>query len=136
MLDTFTCAYCGKLFSVDTFLIYKIKEFEFNLRSKGIVREKPEELLVFWIKGNTMKSRQAKYELNQLVCDLCNKKLNWEPFPVICFPSDEEIADIDHIPAGGTALCQSCALKEYGLKDCDAGKVDRLWVCFDMTEII
>ncbi|MDD2235311.1 MAG: hypothetical protein PHF61_08800 [Bacteroidales bacterium] len=68
--------------------------------------------------------------------DLCNKKLNWDPFTVICFPSDEEIANIDHIPAGGTALCRSCALKEYGLKDCDAGKVDRLWVCFDMTEII
>lgn len=36
---------------------------------------------------------------------------------------------------GGTALCKDCALKGYGLGENNAGKVKRLWVCFELFEL-
>lgn len=41
---------------------------------KGIVRDKSEELLIRWMKKQK-----------------CNKEIDWSPFPVIDYPSDEEL---------------------------------------------
>ncbi|MEW5816810.1 MAG: hypothetical protein AB1798_15620 [Spirochaetota bacterium] len=50
----------------------------------GIVRDKPEELSVGWMEN------QKTIPL----CDLCNKEIDWNPFPVIDYPSDEELINL------------------------------------------
>ena len=40
--------------------------------------------------------------------------IDWDPFPIIVLPSDEELTDPDYVPEGGNALCKACAKKEYG----------------------
>jgi hypothetical protein len=49
--------------------------------------------------------------MNSYVCDRCNRNLDWEPFPVIVFPTREELKDPYYVPAGGDALCRACARK-------------------------
>lgn len=91
---------------------------------KCITRKQPEQAFVLWEKGHSA---------NRLRCDLCNKQLDWDPFPVIDWPSDEQLADPEYTPIGSTALCQTCALKFYRLKPTDTGKVQCLWVCHDIA---
>lgn len=98
---------------------------------KGIVRDKPEEIAVKWM---GIDEALNKHKLIHPLCDLCNKEIDWDPFPIIDYPSDEELADPDYVPIGGNALCKTCATKEYGLEENDAGKVNRLWVCFDVAK--
>jgi len=76
-----------------------------------------------------------KFKLIRPLCDFCNEVIDWDPFPIIDLPSDEELADPDYVPEGGNALCKACARKEYGLKENDAYKVNRLWACFDVLKI-
>lgn len=102
-----------------------------KIRCMGITRDKPEEIVVAWM----LKEAFSKHKLFHPICDLCNKKIDWELFPVVDFPSDEELADPDYVPEGGNALCKVCALKEYGLRENDAGKVNRLWACFKIVII-
>jgi len=100
---------------------------------KGVTREKPEQVFVLWVERKTMPAN-IQGGSSFLMCDHCNKQIDLDPFPVIDYPSDEELADPDYIPAGDEAFCRSCAIKEYGLKSGDAGNVDRLWICFDVTK--
>ena len=88
---------------------------------------------MLWVERKTMTANNIQDGSGFLACDLCNKQIDWDPFPVIDYPSDEELADPDYVPVGDNALCRSCAIKEYGLKAGDAGNVDRLWICFDVT---
>lgn len=101
---------------------------------KGVTREKPEEVFVLWMKRETLTANRTEDNSGLLVCDLCNKQIDWDPFAVIDYPSDEELADPDYVPAGDKAFCQSCAMKEYGLKAGDTGKIERLWICFDVNK--
>lgn len=104
-----------------------------NLK-KGVTREKPEQVFVLWVDRKTITVDNIQNGSGLLVCDLCNRQIDWDPLPVIDYSSDEEVADPDYIPAGDEAFCRSCAMKEYGLKGGDAGNVDRLWICFDVTK--
>ena len=103
---------------------------------KVITREKPEEIRISWINTDELIAA-IDNEFFIPVCDLCNNIIDWSPFPSIDYPSVEELADANYIPipTEGKALCQACAIREYGLKSSDTGNVDRLWVCFDAIEV-
>lgn len=101
---------------------------------KGVTREKPEQVFVLWVERKTMTANNIQDGSGFLVCDHCNKQIDWDLFPVIDYPSDEELADPDYVPTGDEAFCRSCAMKGYGLKASDAGIVDHLWICFDVTK--
>lgn len=60
---------------------------------KGIARDKSEEIVVIWM----IKEALNKHKLFHPVCDLCNSEIDWESFPVIDFPSDEELAEPDYV---------------------------------------
>jgi len=99
-----------------------------KIKREGLTRNKPEEIIITWMMKEALNRQHP-------LCDLCNNEIDWEPFPVIDFPSDEELTDPDYVPEGGNAFCKVCALEVYGLNDNDAGKIDRLWACFDLVII-
>ena len=101
---------------------------------KVVTHEKPEQVFVLWVAHKTMTANNIQDNSGFLVCDLCNRQIDLDPFPVIDYPSDEELANPDYVPVGDMAFCRSCAMKEYGLKAGDTGNVDRLWICFDVTK--
>jgi len=95
----------------------------------GVTRYKPEELIITWL-------REKDIPRSWHVCDQCNNYLDWEPlpFPVVDFPTKEELADPKYVPVGGYALCKSCALKFYGLEPKDRRIVKRIWYCYNLTQ--
>ncbi len=95
-----------------------------------ITRSAPEIALVLW----KFRTRPATPQIEDepgMGCDLCNKKLDWEPFAVVDWPNDEELSDPGYEPIGSYALCQSCAGEFYSLTENDINKVDRLWFFYD-----
>lgn len=86
----------------------------------------PEIALVLWRVRAHPTTRMIGDEPG-MVCDLCNEKLDWEPFAVVDWPNDEELSDLAYDPIGSYALCQSCARKFYTLTKNDINEVDRLW---------
>jgi hypothetical protein len=87
--------------------------------------KKPETALVLWQVRKSPTTKLIEDEPD-MVCDLCNNKLDWEPFAVLDWPSDEELNDPEYVPVGGNALCQSCAKEKYSLTPSDVHKVDRI----------
>ena len=100
---------------------------------KVITREKPEEIRISWINIDELKATIG-IDSYIPVCDLCNNIIDWNPFPAIEYPSDDQ-ADANYVPTGGNALCQAYAMREYGLKSSDISNIDRLWACFDVIEV-
>lgn len=97
-----------------------------------ITRQDPEIALVLW----EMQERSTKGLIRPgMVCDLCNIPLDWEPFAVIDFPSDEQLRDPEYDPIGSYALCRACARRFYTLTSHDIGKVDRLWFFYDAKRL-
>jgi hypothetical protein len=95
-----------------------------------VTRTKPEVAIVSW----SLRVSPATGLIRDdpaMACDLCNKRLDWEPFPVIDLPSRDELQDPDYVPVGGNALCRACARKFYHLTKKDACKVNRVWFCHD-----
>jgi hypothetical protein len=104
---------------------------DLNLGDKVfITRTEPEIALVLWMVRACPTTRLIKDEPN-MVCDTCNKSLDWEPFAVIDLPSEQELQDPEYVPIGSRALCRSCAKRFYNLTPNDAYNVDRLWLCYD-----
>jgi len=99
-----------------------------------ITREKPEEIRVLWITIDELRSFNDNESFIP-VCDFCNNTIDWNPFPVVDFPSDDELADDDYIPIGGNSFCEACAKRFYGLKRSDTGIIDRLWACFGIIKV-
>jgi hypothetical protein len=99
----------------------------------GIVRNKPEDIFVIWISFREL--WRTKGRPTCPLCDLCNRDIDWDPFPVIVNPSEEALTDPNYVLVGGNALCTVCAEKYYGLKKKDVRKVKRLWNCFDVKTI-
>lgn len=99
-----------------------------------ITREKPEEIRILWITIDELRGFK-KNELFNPVCDFCNNTIDWNPFPVIDLPSEDELADLDYTPIGGNSFCRTCAKSEYGLESSDVGIVNLLWSCFDIIKI-
>ena len=99
-----------------------------------ITREKPEDVRILWITVDELRVFKDN-ELFIPVCDFCNKTIDWNPFPVIDLPSDDELADAEYIPIGGNSFCEACAKRHYGLKRSDIGIVDRLWFCFNIIKV-
>jgi hypothetical protein len=98
-----------------------------------ITRIEPEVALVLWQVRTDPKTRLIRND-SRYVCDLCNRRLDWEPFPVIDLPSREEIKDPEYVSVGGNALCQSCARKFYRLTRKDVRRVERLWFCYEYAQ--
>jgi hypothetical protein len=98
-----------------------------------ITRTEPEVALVLWQVRVSPTAISIKNEPG-MVCDQCNKSLDWEPFAVIDLPSKEELNDPEYVPIGSHALCQACAKEFYHLTRDDVGKVKQLWFCYDCVE--
>jgi len=64
-----------------------------------ITRTEPEVALVLWQVRDFPATRLIRDDPHY-VCDHCNKRLDWEPFPVIVLPSREELKDPDYVPIG------------------------------------
>lgn len=94
----------------------------------------PEVALVLWQVRVSPTTRFINDEPG-MVCDQCNKRLDWEPFVVIDLPSKEELSDPDYVPIGSHALCQACAKEFYHLTKKDVGIVNQLWFCYDCREL-
>ena len=95
-----------------------------------VTRTEPEVALVLWqvrVSPTTRLIRDDPW----CACDLCNKRLDWEPFAVIDLPSREELQDPEYVPVGGNAFCRACAKKFYHLTGEDVCRVDRVWFCYE-----
>jgi len=94
-----------------------------------VTRTEPELALVLWQVRVSPATVSIKDDPHY-VCDHCNRRLDWEPFPVIVWPSGEELADPDYVPVGGDAFCRACARKCCRLTKKDVCKVGRVWFCY------
>jgi hypothetical protein len=93
-----------------------------------ITRTEPEVALVLWKVRTNLATRRIEDDPHY-VCDHCNGNLDWEPFPVIVFPTKEELKDPYYVPVGGDAFCRACARKRYHLLMKDVYNARWLWVC-------
>jgi hypothetical protein len=98
-----------------------------------ITHIEPEVALVLWQVRTDPETTLIRND-SRYVCDLCNKRLDWEPFPVIDLPTREELKDPEYVPVGGNAFCQSCARKFYHLTRKDVRRVERVWFCYDYVQ--
>jgi hypothetical protein len=106
--------------------VYKLKTIT------GIARTKPENVFVVWLSWKKLWIMNSRTTCP--LCDLCNRYIDWDPFPVIDYSSEEELTDPNYVPVGGNALCTVCAEEFYGLRKKDARKVKRLWHCFAVMQ--
>lgn len=97
-----------------------------------ITRREPEIAYVLW----QVRSRLTNGLIEPgMVCDQCNRVLDWAPFAVIDFPSDEQLSDPEYKPGGSCTLCRTCARRFYNLTSNDIGKVHRLWFFYDAKRL-
>jgi hypothetical protein len=94
-----------------------------------ITRNEPEAALVLWKVRTNLTTRLIEDDPHY-VCDHCNRRLDWEPFPVIVLPTREELRDPDYVPVGGDAFCRACARKCYHLTKKDVYRARWLWFCY------
>ena len=98
----------------------------------GVARTKPEHVFVVWLSWKRLWIMKGRPTCP--LCDLCNRDIDWDPFPVIDYSPNEQLLANDYFSAGGVALCRACAAKYYGLTKKDTRKVKNLWCCFDMIQ--